>query len=141
MVTQECGVGVQWGWGSLLSVQFVQIIFSLPYFFIFSVDYWFLLLRVKSNKKRWNILRKMNWLKKGEKVPLLNFEGSHGIPLLNLEGDPGVTLLTFRGLPGPTFKLWRGSQVPGPRVVKSWVPGLWSHFYNMSSGGCFLAVM
>ena len=36
----------------------------------------------------------MNSLKKGEGVPLLNFEGGPGVPLLN-----------FRGVPGPTFKL------------------------------------
>ena len=34
----------------------------------------------------------MNSLKKGEGVPLLNFEGGPGVPLLN-----------FRGVPGPTF--------------------------------------
>ena len=36
----------------------------------------------------------MNSLKKGEGVPLLNFEGGPGVPLLN-----------FRGVSGPTFKL------------------------------------
>ena len=35
----------------------------------------------------------MNSLKKGE-----------GIPLLNFEGGPGVSLLNFRGVPGTTFK-------------------------------------
>ena len=66
-------------------------------------------------KKRWNILKKVNSLKKGEGVPLLNFEGSPGIPLLNFEGGPGVPLLNFMG-----------SWVPGPRF-----PGSWSHFYTM----------
>ena len=42
----------------------------------------------------------MNLLKKGEGVPLLNFEGGPGILLLNFEGDPEVPLLNFRGVPG-----------------------------------------
>ena len=50
----------------------------------------------------------MNSLKKGEGVPLLNFEGGPGILLLNFEGGPGVPLLNFEGGPGsrspsPTF--------------------------------------
>ena len=45
----------------------------------------------------------MNSLKKGEGVPLLNFEGGPGVPLLNFEGGPGVPLSNFRGVPGPTF--------------------------------------
>ena len=55
----------------------------------------------------------MNSLKKGEGVPLLNFEGGPGILLLNFEGGPGARLLNFRGVrvrllnfeggPGPTF--------------------------------------
>ena len=57
----------------------------------------------------------MNSLKKGERVPLLNFVGGAGVPLLNFEGSPGISLLNFRGVPGPTFKLWRGSQ--GPEVL------------------------
>ena len=63
----------------------------------------------------------MNSLKKGEGVPLLNFEGGPGILLLNFEGGPGVPLLNFRGVPGFTFKLWGESRVPGS----------WSHFYTM----------
>ena len=47
----------------------------------------------------------MNSLKKGEVVPLLNFEGSPRILLLNFEGGPGVPLLNFWGVPCPTFKL------------------------------------
>ena len=62
----------------------------------------------------------MNSLKKGEGVPLLNFEGGPGVPLLN-----------FRGVSGPTFKLWGGSRVPDPRVSRSRIPGSWSHFYTM----------
>ena len=50
----------------------------------------------------------MNSLKKGERVPLLNFEGGPGILLLNFEGGPGVPLLNFEV-----------------------VPGSWSHFYTM----------
>ena len=46
----------------------------------------------------------MNSLKKGEGVPLLNFEGGPGVPLLNFEVGPGVPLLNFRGVLGPTFK-------------------------------------
>ena len=71
--------------------------------------------KINKQKKRRNILKKMNSLKKGEGVPLLNFEGGPGVPLLN-----------FRGVPGPTFKLWGGSRVPGTRVPRSW-----SHFYTM----------
>ena len=44
----------------------------------------------------------MNSLKKGERIPLLNFEGGPGVPLLN-----------FRGVLNSTFKLWG---VPGSRV-------------------------
>ena len=47
----------------------------------------------------------MNSLKKGEGVPLLNFEGCPRVLLLNFEGGPGIPLLNFRGVPGPTFKL------------------------------------
>ena len=68
----------------------------------------------------------MNSLKKGEGVPLLNFEGGAGILPLNFEGGPGVPPLNFRGIPGPTFKLWGGSGVTGPRVPRSS-----SHFYTM----------
>ena len=57
----------------------------------------------------------MNSLKKGEGVPLLNFEGGPVVPLLNI-----------RGVPSPTFKLWRGFRVSGLRVA-----GTWSHFYTM----------
>ena len=46
--------------------------------------------------KRWNILKKMNSLKKGEGVPLLNFEGGAGSWVPGSRG-PGP-----RG-PGPTF--------------------------------------
>ena len=61
------------------------------------------------DKKRWNILKKMNSLTKGDGVPLLNFEGGPGVPLLNFEGGPGNPLLNFRGVPGPIFKLWRSN--------------------------------
>ena len=59
----------------------------------------------------------MNSLKKGEGVPLLNFEGGPGILLLNFERGPGVPLLNFRWVLGPTFKLWGGFRVPGPGVL------------------------
>ena len=49
----------------------------------------------------------MNSLKKGEGVPLLNFEGGPGILLLNFEGGPGVSLLNFEG----------GPEVPDPGVL------------------------
>ena len=58
----------------------------------------------------------MNSLKKGEGLPLLNFEGGPRILLLNFEGDPGASLLNFRGFPSPTFKLWGGSTGPGVLV-------------------------
>ena len=48
---------------------------------------------------------KMNSLKKGEGVPLLNFEGNPLVPILNFEGGLGVSLLNFKGVPSPTFKL------------------------------------
>ena len=47
----------------------------------------------------------MNSLKKGEGVPLINFEGAPAVLPLNFEGGPGIPLLNFRGVPGPTFKL------------------------------------
>ena len=47
--------------------------------------------------------KKMNSLKKGEGVPLLNFERGPGVPLLNFEGGPGS---------------WsQGPEVPGPGVL------------------------
>ena len=70
----------------------------------------------------------MNSLKKGEGVPLLNFEGGPGVLPLNFEGGPGVPLLNFRGVLRSTLKLWGRSRVPGPMV-----PGSWSHFYTMPS--------
>ena len=57
----------------------------------------------------------MNSLKKGEWLPLLNFEGGAGVPLLNFEGGAWVPLFNFDG--------GLGSQVPGS----------WSHFYTMAS--------
>ena len=54
----------------------------------------------------------MNSLKKGEGVPLLNFEGSPGVPLLNFERGPGVPLLNFEE--GPRSRV-PGSQGPGSR--------------------------
>ena len=47
----------------------------------------------------------MNLLKKGEGVPLLNFEGGPGVPLLNFEGGPGVPLLNFEVVLGSRV-LW-----------------------------------
>ena len=49
----------------------------------------------------------MNSLKKGEGVPLLNFEGGPAILLLDFEGGPGVSLLNFEG----------GPEVPDPGVL------------------------
>ena len=49
----------------------------------------------------------MNLLKKGEGVPLLNFQGGPGVPLLNSEGGSGSQVPRSQGLgsrgPGPTF--------------------------------------
>ena len=61
----------------------------------------------------------MNSLKKGEGVPLLNFEGGPGVLLLNFEGGPGVPLLNFRWsrVPLLNFEGGLGSRVPGPRVL------------------------
>ena len=66
----------------------------------------------------------MNSLKKGEGIPLLNFERGPGVPLLNFEGGPGVPLLNFKGVPGPTFKLWVRSWVSDPRVWRSSGPSV-----------------
>ena len=43
----------------------------------------------------------MNSLKKGERVPLSNFEGGPEVLLLNFERGPGIPLLNFKGVPGP----------------------------------------
>ena len=67
----------------------------------------------------------MNSLKKGEGVPLLNFEGGPGILLLNFEGDPGVPLLNFRGSRVPLLNFEGG--------LRCRVPGSWSHFYAMQT--------
>ena len=61
--------------------------------------------KINKSKKQRNILKKMNSLKKGQRVPLLNFVRSPGVPLLNFEVGPGVPLLNFRRIPGPIFKL------------------------------------
>ena len=54
-------------------------------------------------KKTMKYSKKMNSLKKGEGVPLLNFEGCPGVPLLKFEGGPGS---------------WsQGSEIPGPGVL------------------------
>ena len=53
----------------------------------------------------------MNSLKKGERIPLLNFEGGPGVPLLNFRGSR-VPLLNFEGGPGS-----QGPEVPGPGVL------------------------
>ena len=66
--------------------------------------YIFYLKRHKDKKTMKYSEKKMNSLKKGEGIPLLNFEGGPGVPLLNFEGGPGVSLLNFRGVPGTTFK-------------------------------------
>ena len=68
----------------------------------------------------------MNSLKKGEGLPLLNFEGGPGVPLLNFEGCPGVSLLNFRGSLVPLLNFEGGPRSQGPKVL-----GSWSHFYTM----------
>ena len=70
----------------------------------------------------------MNSLKKGERVPLLNFVGSPGVPLLNFEGGPGVPILNFRGSWVPLLNF-----VGCRRIPRSRVPGSWFHFYTMPS--------
>ena len=49
----------------------------------------------------------MNSLKKGEGIPLSNFEGCPEVLLLSFERGPGVPLLNFKGILGP------GSWGPG----------------------------
>ena len=77
------------------------------------IETFFVYILFKKDKKRLNILKKINSLKKGEEVPLLNFEGGPGIVLLNFEGGSGAPLLNYEGGPG------------------SRVSGSWSHFYTM----------
>ena len=60
---------------------------------------------INKSKRRRNIFKKMNSLKKDEGVQLLNFVGGPGVQLLNFEGGPGVPLLNFRGVAGPASKL------------------------------------
>ena len=66
----------------------------------------------------------MNSLKKGEGVPLLNFDESPGVPLLNFGGGRGVPGPTFLGVQGPGSQ---GSEVLSPRVL---VPLLQYAFKN-----------
>ena len=139
---------LQWGWGSLGSCSvFLDYFFVVTYTclsLVLTIDFcysqliFFCILFKKYTKinkwKKWkNILKKMNSLKKGEGVPLLNFEGGPGVLLLNFEGGPGVPLLNFRWsrVPLLNFEGGLGSRVPGPRVPRSQVPGSWSHCYTM----------
>ena len=106
---------------------------SADNFFIFRCTWlvlthsWYLFCKkdtmIKNDEIFW---KEINSLKKGEGVPLLNFEGGPGVPLLNFERGPGVPLLNFWGVPDPSFKLWGGSQVQRSRFL-----GFWSHFYTM----------
>ena len=59
----------------------------------------------------------MNSLKKGEGVPLLNFEGGPGVLLLSFEGGPGVPLLNFEGGSGSWVPESGGSASPGPGLT------------------------
>ena len=65
---------------------------SLLSFLVLTIDFcysqliFFCILFKKDKNEWWNILKKMNSLKKGEGISLLNFEGCHGVPLLNFEG-------------------------------------------------------
>ena len=106
------------GFFLLLNALFLVPLYHFVVIYTFCLcNNWFLLLTVdifcilfkkdkktKSVNKRWNILKKMNSLKKGEGVSLLNFEGGPGVPPLNFEEVSW----------GSTFKLWGGpgSQVP-----------------------------
>ena len=58
----------------------------------------------------------MNSLKKGEGVPLSNFEGGNEFLFLNFERGPGVPRLNSRG-----------SRVPGPGVL---VPLLYHAYFS-----------
>ena len=67
---------------------------------------------------------KNEFIKKGDGVPLLNFDESPAVPLLNFGGG--------RGVPGPTFlevqgSGSQGSEVSSPRVL---VPLLHCAFKN-----------
>ena len=119
------GVGGSLGFCSVFSnnffvVTYIYLSLVLAIDFCYSQLMFFCILfkkdtKIKKQKKRWNILKKMNSLKKGEWLPLLNFEGGAGVPLLNFEGGAWVPLFNFDGGLG------------------SRVPGSWSHFYTMAS--------
>ena len=139
------------GFFLLLNVLFLVPLYHFVVIYTFCLcSNWFLLLTVdifcilfkkdkktKSVNKRWNILKKMNSLKKGEGVSLLNFEGVPGVPLLNFEEVSW----------GSTFKLWGGSRVPGPTftlmpshilLLFHWFKGLWNKLQNMRNWKIFL---
>ena len=101
----------QWGLSSLgfCSVSSdVFFVFSFYLSLVLAIDFCnsqliffciYLISKRHKDKKRLNILKKMNSLKKVEGVPLLNFEGGPGVPLLNFRGSR-VPLLNFEGRPG-----------------------------------------
>ena len=96
-----------------------QLNFFFFFFFFLYISYLKKNTKINNGKKRWNIMKKMNSLKKGEGVSLLNFEVGPRVPLLNFEGGPEVSLLNFRRVSGPTLNFWGESWVPGSG---SWCP-------------------
>ena len=115
MAIQECyyfnGVGVHFFLFSFFRcffrchILFLSLVLTIYFCYsqlIFFLSY-FKKSRKISKKKRSNILKKMNSLKKGQ-----------GVPHLNFKKGPGVPLLKFDGVPGATFKLWGG---PRSRVL------------------------
>ena len=110
---------LQWGWGSLgfcsvssdnfFVVTYTCLSLVLTIDFCYSQLIFFCILfkkdtKINKWKKRKNILKKMNSLKKCEGVPLLNFEGGSWaptfkfwrvswVPLLNFEEGPGSRVL------------------------------------------------
>ena len=99
------------------------------YLFIFSVDYWFLLLTflfvyliLKMMKRKSK--KTMKYSDKSEFI-----KERWGFPLLKLWSSSWDPTFKFRrGSWGPTFNLWGVSRVLGARIPRSWGLGSWSHF-------------
>ena len=131
-------------WGSLGFCSFSSDNFFVVTYTFFSLvltfDFWysqlifFCILFKKDTKinkwKRWrNILKKLNSLKKGEGVPLLNFVGSPVVPILNFEVGLGVPLLNFEGGLGVLVPLLHHGFVNWVSLTFYWRT---NHIYNVN---------
>ena len=107
---------LQWGLSSLgfcsvssdnfFVVRYTCLSLVLAIDFCYSHVFFVYILFKKDTKIKKNdeiFWKKMNSLKKGEGVPLLNFERGPGAPLLNFEEGPGVSPSNFRGVNGSHF--------------------------------------